>query len=176
MGAPDKNYLSIADGGVIGTRDLGVLTPPDNTYADTLKITSQSYDGVIRAKCIDGGHEDCIDINNRCHDIKIFADALYSGGDYVATIKGGCHDITLHGVIYRGGKTTDIDLGNWSDQSHDRTTGIRLDLTRADGSPVRVRLLDADPPKLIGGGPYKITRINPVLWWAYKLLKRIGIV
>ena len=175
MGTPDKNLLSIC-GEVIGARDLGGLTPPDATYADTLKITGGSHSGVITAAHINGGYEDCIDINNRCHDIEINAIKLSSGGSYVATIKGGSHDITLRGKIWKGGKTADIDLGNWSDQSNDRTTGIRLDLTRADGLPVRVRLINADAPRLIGGGPYQVKRLNPILWWFYKLLKRIHLV
>lgn len=171
----DKNHLSIC-GEVIGNRDLGGLTPPDGTYADTLKITGQSHSGVITAAHINGGYEDCIDINNRCHDIEIKAAKLHSGGQYVATIKGGSRNITLRGKIWRGGKTTDIDLGNWSDQCNDRTTGIRLDLARHDGSPVRVRLINADAPQLIGGGPYEVKRLNPILWWLYKLLKRLRIV
>jgi hypothetical protein len=172
MAAPDKNHLSIC-AEVIGERDLGTLTPPDATYADTLKITGGSHSGRITAARIDGGREDCIDINDRSHHIEINATALHSGGHYVATIKGGSHHITLRGKIGRPGATTDIDLGNWSDQSNDRTTAIRLDLTRADGSPVRVRLINADPPRLIGGGPYEIKRLNPLLWWCYKLLKHL---
>lgn len=175
MPAPDKNYLSIC-GEYIGTRKLGGLTPPDGSYADTLKITGGSHSGYIFAAHITGGTEDCIDINNRCRDIIIEVPKLRAGGSYVATIKGGSRNITLCGKIWVPGETTDIDLGNWSDQSNERTTGIRLALTRADGRPVRVRLINADAPALIGGGPYEIKRLNPILWWGYKLLKRLRLV
>lgn len=174
MAKPDKNFLSICSER-IGERDYVELHPPDDTYADTLKITGGNRDGRIFVIRIHGGYEDCIDINNHAENIAVHATEMHSGGKYIATIKGHSRNITLRGVIHAPGKSCDIEIGNWSDQCGADTGPVFLDLARADGKPVHVRLLAACNPIIIGGGPYKITRVPRILLRAYALLKFLHI-
>jgi hypothetical protein len=172
---PDKNHISICSE-IVGERAFGVLQPPDDSYADTLKITGGSRDGVIKIGVIFGGREDCLDVNNHAENIEVIAGEWRSGGKYVATIKGHSRRITLRGVSHRPGRVCDVEIGNWSDQCGRDTGPVFLDLTRADGRPVCVRLFAACNPILPGGGPYEIKRIPRVLLRGYALLKFLHLV
>lgn len=113
---------------------------------EALKITSQATDIEVRGKRILGGAEDCLDLNDRCRDIDVHFDEWAARGKYVVTCKGGCRGIRLSGTITSHGAETDVDLGNHSDQSAERTTAVRLNLATNDGSAVRVRVLHAHQP------------------------------
>lgn len=150
----DNNYYSIADqdGVILANETLpygGVMV---DDYDDILKL-SHATNTKILSCIIYGGKEDCIDLNRYCNNILIQDTILYPFGNYVCTIKGGTSNVTLKNIILKNrGKETDIDIGNWSDQSNELTTNIILDnVTCYDGSPVRVRVLWGTRPTVIGG-------------------------
>ena len=119
---------------------------PDMTHSDTIKVSGCSYLRVIVTGRLRGGVEDCLDVNNKSEHIEIHADEWESGGLFVATLKGGSKFIRLTGCIVKHGSEMDIDLGNWSDQSMERTRYVMLRLECLDA--VRYRVLHAWEPVL----------------------------
>ena len=97
---------------------------------------------------------------------------LYSGDAQAVTIKGGSQNIRLTNVAISGsGSEGDIVLGGWSDQSMSMTTGVVLEnVSKSDGSAVRVVLGKADKPTIIGGN-CKIDRWQSFLLKAYCFIK-----
>ena len=154
---PDVNLYSFNgphdNGRYVDWRDRDI----DGTgFADALKCStgltefSGSFGRVI------SGTEDAIDINNRCDGIVLHASAWVLRGKMGITIKGGSRNVSISGVIEGHGREADVDLGNWSDQSHEWVTNTRLNLRTTDGSPVRVRVLAAEKPIYApGSGPYE---------------------
>lgn len=175
MSTPDKNYRSYADAVRIRVEDE-VIYPPDHTYADALKLSNVS-NAEIKGCHIYGGKEDCIDINRGCQLISISKCDLIPAGKYAVTIKGGSRVVCLSDVIIHDhGAETDIDIGNWSDQSAELTTGVYLNnVTMVDGSPVRCRVLWGEAPT-VAGGNVKVTVVPRVLVWAWRWLRKLKIV
>lgn len=174
----DKNYYSIADqsdviiGGAVFPN--GEVNPLD--YSDIVKLSNAS--NITLKDCtIHGGKEDCIDMNRNCNSVIIENTFLESNGNYCITIKGGTKNVTIKNVtITNHGKETDIDLGNWSDQSSELTTNITLDnVVSEDGFPVKVRVLWADKPTVIGGN-VKVTVIPKCLVKVYRFLRKLKLV
>ncbi len=101
-----------------------------------------------------GGQEDVIDMNNDSSDILVENVRVHPNGKFGFTLKGGSKNIILRNVVFEThGSEVDIDLGNWSDQDKvNKTTLVRLEnVTSVDGKPVRVRVLFASNPEVIGG-------------------------
>lgn len=172
MSRADDNLESYAN-----QRDIVLAGGPlldGQDYDDALKF-SNCRGVVVRDRTILGGREDCIDINRGeylyLHDLN-----LHPKGKYAVTIKGGAKVVALTDILISGkGSEVDIDLGNWSDQSGDRVSGVSLTrVTRHDGTPVIVRVLHADMPLVIGGNVKVLDR----RWmaWFYRLGKRWGIL
>lgn len=158
---PDCNDQHMDDSLVTFGRQTST---PD--WQDTNKYTSRIHDFVHDVGNVFGGLEDCVDINNGASNGMITAAAFFPQGKYCATIKGGSHDIRLRGTLCGHGSEVDVDLGNISDQSDAKTTGITLDLVSADGTPINVRVLNADKPQLIEGtGPYRYAFPHPDKWY-----------
>ena len=174
----DKNYYSIADQDSVvlvnETLPYGGVAVDD--YNDILKL-SHATNTQILSSMIYGGTEDCIDMNRYCENILVQDTRLHPFGSYCCTIKGGTKNVILKNIVLGGhGKETDIDLGNWSDQSSELTTNITLDnVTCYDGSPVRVRVLWADPPTVIGGN-VKVTVIPKWMVAIYRFLRKFHLV
>jgi len=141
---PDDNFLSIPDEPFVGERFFTDLIPLSRN-ADTLKF-SNSQNGVIRGRRIVGGYEDCVDCNRGCANLDVHFDVWEPRGKAAITDKGGSRDNRFSGVIICPGTECEVDIGNWSDQSEKRTTGTRLNLRMADGSKVRVRVLNGWVP------------------------------
>jgi hypothetical protein len=127
------------------------------------------------------GDEDAADVNNECCGVGLEAKRWVLGGRLGFTAKGGSIGTTFSGEVEGQGKECDVDLGNWSDQSHKKTTGTFLNLWRADCSPIRVRVLNADEPRIEGGGPYvyvfpspKLGLLHPFFVWCFMTLRRWG--
>lgn len=152
------------------------------TYSDTLKF-SNTHDvtATVHGE-LAGGKEDCVDMN-RAHDCTVFAERWHPRGLFLATIKGGTTDYYLSGEVVAHGKEVDVDLGNWSDQSSAKTGAGMLDLRSHDGSPIVIRVLNAERPHLEpSSGPYRYAFPSPnlggflhktiVLGWL--LLRRLG--
>jgi hypothetical protein len=139
----------------------GLVQPP--THQDTLKFSGLvSFRGHFGT--VYGGTEDCADINNRCDNVRLHAAEWRPQGQYAFTVKGGCRNITLAGDLFGHGKTVDVDLGNWSDQSNEPTTAVTIDLYSQDDRPVIIRVLNADKPMVIGGA-HRYAFPHPDAWY-----------
>lgn len=163
----DNNLYSFYEtdsGRLIEFEVAGYRSNPPH-WSDTIKITSKCHLMSLRATTIYGGQEDCIDFNNQVGGIGVKAEYIPQG-KYVFTVKGGATGIELSGRIIGSGSEVDVDLGNWSDQCQWRTTGVVLDLSKPDGSPVTVRVLHADKPTEVAfSGPYKYVFPRPDAWY-----------
>jgi hypothetical protein len=171
---PDNNLISFNgphhNGLTVEHPDL-ILPTPQTT--DTLKFSTEltGFRGIFGR--VYSGTEDAVDINNRCHDIVLGFDTVVLGGKMGITIKGGSKNIgiTIRNLVGRG-QEVDVDIGNWSDQSHEPVTGVYLDIRRADGSPVTVRVINGEKPLLApGSGPYKF--IFPQPWIPLSLRAKV---
>lgn len=150
MSTPDHNlfsYTGPADNGrIIDDSSLTLATAsPSPEWQDTLKLTTGLSDFFLQVGTIYGGSEDCVDINGGAKRLVIVAQEWHSGGKYVATVKD-CQDVSLTGEIMIGGTVCDVDLGNYSQQGGTKVTGTHLNYHKADGSPIRVRVLNAEKP------------------------------
>ena len=171
MSDTDTNFLAYAD--TAGLRLSAIVADPaaegknPDDYDDVFKL-SHVTDFKVDGLTVRGGQqkENAIDMNRECVDVEIINARLEAGKQNAITIKGGCKNISLFGVtIERAGGHCDIELGNWSDQSWNKTTGVVLtNVVRLDGQPVRVRVGHADDP-VIAGGNVKI------LFWGSLYLK-----
>lgn len=150
MSRPDKNFLSIADTRQVGDQVFGELVPDADDYSDTLKF-SNAQNGTIRGERIVGGREDCVDCNRGCENLDIHFDSWEPRGKFVVTAKGGSADLRFSGTIERHAHEMDVDLGNGSDQSNERTKRVVLNMRMRDGSRVRVRVLNAWRPSFENG-------------------------
>lgn len=159
----DVNFRSIAD--TTGVDIIGEAICPSNptTYSDILKFSNArncSVDGSV----ICGGKEDCVDMNRNCRNIVIRNSTININGMQGFTIKGGCEYIELNSLVFRGNpKNVEIELGNYSEQSDEPPRAIFLtNLSREDGKPVRVRLLNCcECSVTVKGGNVKV--FKP--WW-----------
>lgn len=167
MNAPPDNNLISFNGphhNNLFVEHLEDILPNPKTN-DTLKFSTQLTNFKARFGRVYGGTEDAIDINNGCENIEIEADTVVLGGKMGITIKGGARNIriTIHNLI-GAGREVDVDLGNWSDQSHEPVQNVTLDITRLNGDPVRVRCINADRPWFApNSGPYVFLFPSPAI-------------
>ena len=175
----DKNYYSIADQDTVIVENTTFPEPgiDASEYSDIFKL-SHSKNVQVRNCVIYGGKEDCVDMNRECENILFENVTVHSGGKYCFTIKGGTKNVTLKNVIVDGhGTEMDIDLGNWSDQSSNLTTNIILDnVNSKSGEPVKVRVLWADKPTIVGGSNVKLMVIPRPLYAIYRFLRKYKLV
>lgn len=151
---PDRNFRSISD--VTGyTLEHELIDPRaqgiDPAGFDDLLKLSNARDVLVSHCAVRGGglqRENAIDLNRNCSGVVIRDCAVEAGRQNAITIKGGTKNTILQRVtIERPGGNCDIELGNFSDQSFERTTGTFISsVTRLDGQPVRVRCGHADWP------------------------------
>lgn len=182
----DKNYISLyesSNGQVVNydildpSRDLAFMSiPPAGIGSDTLKITADETKGLhpenitVRGKKIVGMNEDCCDEQKgRNNDVRF--DDWYSGGQYVCTIKGGTQGARRGGCIIKHGSVTDVDIGNYSDQDNNPTTGTRLNFTTKDGSAVKVRVNNGDDPIIENPTQRYEIKNNRFLYSIYRFFK-----
>jgi hypothetical protein len=152
---------------------------PGPEISDTIKCSTGLSGFIGRFARVHAGKEDALDVNNRCRDLNLVAQAWVLGGaKYGITVKGGSRNVTVEGAVEGRGQECDVDLGNGSDQSNEKTAGVKLNLWRVDGQPVRVRVLNADRPELFNG-PYKWVFPSPNIWFhsffvkAFLLFRRL---
>jgi hypothetical protein len=167
-----KSVCLAFDGGAVDGRGC----------ADALKFSTGLRDFDARFGTVFSGSEDAVDVNNGCSGIRIAADRYVLGGRMGITIKGGSTDVTVEGWLEGHGRECDVDIGNWSDQSHEPVRGVKLGLRKWDGSPVRVRVINGEQPAVLpGSGPYRF--VFPWPWlpgrrWLIRIfhqLRRIGL-
>lgn len=181
MSTPDRIFLAFGARKPLGTQVLDSLVP-QGVWEDTLKFSACEDGDVMVHGSVLGGLEDCVDVNNHCRRLTVHADLWMPQGQYLATIKGGSQNITLSGTVRGHGKTTDVDLGNISDQSDDLTGPVYLNLVHEAGDPIYVRRLNASDPVLLNGATQRYVISRP-LWgvtrglWArgYAVLKKLGL-
>lgn len=149
---------------------------PNGEHSDTIKFSNCSWIAVSVIGRLKGGREDCVDINNKSHHIAVVADEWESGGKYVATIKGESNDVHLEGRIVKHGSEMDIDLGNWSDQSNERTINVFLGFVCDD--TIHVRVLNAWAPIItVVGQSFQVHDTwKGIFIWVYRVLKKLHIV
>lgn len=167
MSLPDINLYSFNGPYYNGkTVDMaGTVVVPDSYISDTIKCSTSLTDFRLYLGAVHGGREDALDLNNRCSNVEIVAHqwVFDPGHSKIGfTIKGGCRNITIAGEV--SGDPL-VDIGNASDQSHDPTTGVVLNLRRTDGKPIRVRVLNGDEPTFAAGsGPYRFVFPWRIKW------------
>lgn len=169
-------FAAEADQTVIREINVGSVMPPlgpkgERIYSDALKIS-----GVRRLKVIcdvlDGRacQEDAVDINHS-EDVQLVVNQFHPGYTFAATIKGSSKNIELAvGRYYGNGRETGIDLGNFSDQGNEKTTGVKLAIRPEIGSKVKVRVLTADKPQLDVPANYDVEYCKVVTKWFYPLM------
>jgi hypothetical protein len=148
-------------------------------YSDAVKCSKvenfRGYFGEVRS-----GTEDAADVNNECRNVFLAARLWALSGKIGFTVKGGSKTTTLAGQVQGHGKSCDVEIGGWSDQSNDKTEDTRLNLWRADGAPIRIRLLHGDRPRVYGS-PHEyvfpspeLGFLHPVIVWFFMKLRRLG--
>lgn len=152
-------------------------------YNDILKFSRvENFSAVFGT--VHSGSEDAADLNNVCRNVSLEAKLWLLQGALGFTVKGGSENISLKGEVEGYGKETDVDLGSWSDQSHDKTKGVHLNLWRTDRrTPIRVRVLLAETPTFEpGSGPYeymfpspKLGILHPIIVYGFMTLRRWGL-
>jgi len=181
MAKPDRNFLSFADrrdehhdGLNVDPRVEG-KDPAD--FDDLLKISHCR--GLVFSNFVVQGagrqRENAIDLNRECSGVLLIGGTVEAGKQNAITIKGGCTNTILRRiVILRPAKKCDIELGNHSDQSAQRTTHTYLhDVTRSDGQRVRVTVGHADWPIATGDTQIERQYFRSYRLKAYLALKRI---
>ncbi len=135
--------------------------------ADEIKITDGVSDLQIQVGTVYSWRENCCDINNLARGIRVTAGKwVPNGGLYPFTVKGGASDIGIYGVLEGHGTECDVDAGNLSDQSSAWVTNWELGLTPTDGTPISIRCLRAEMPRLVSGtGPYRVLFPDPRAWY-----------
>jgi hypothetical protein len=170
----DNNYRSFSDQKDIKIVAEHIEPPQDGHWDDTLKFSH--CEGVnVSFSHIYGGSEDAIDMNRECRDVTIYRCNIFTRGAYGVTIKGGTNIVWLQNCIFHGEPKSgyDIDLGNWSDQSDGMTIDVGLEeVTHVTGRPVRVRVLWANRPIIVGGN-VKVTRIPLLFVRIYRFFRRL---
>lgn len=141
-------------------------------YTDAIKCTNHQSNIHARLGTVYSGTENCVDINNGASDIWLNADLwVANGGKYPFTIKGGATNVRIYGRLEGHGKECDVDAGNQSDQSREWVRDWELGLTSTDGSPIKVRCLAAETPRLVSGtGPYVFLFPDSRKWYHCKAL------
>ncbi len=147
--------------------------------SDAFKLSNTAYlhIGTLYVRFIPGCsvRENAVDMNRGCHDIWIERMILDEGAQNALTIKGGCRNITIDHLTVLKSKASrghcELELGNHSDQSFDRTTGVKIGAVEcSDGSAFRYRVGHADPP-VIGEGRVSYQQFASWLVTAYVWIK-----
>lgn len=181
----DRNFFSIsrnkftvdADGPnpheVTELPSYNIFRPLDGAknYSDILKFSDQQGFTLIGCQ-VDQGKEDSVDINNFCREITLDGKfGIGGGGNQVITIKGGCDTVWVTGTSY-GNR---IEIGNWSDQTYNKSKNIVLNIASANGQPIKVYIGRAENVSCQGNckkdtfGSLKIT----AYWWFKWIIRRI---
>ncbi len=151
---------------------LGTIDCPP-TFQDALKISGARF---VDVECdyISGGTEDCVDINHS-DSVTLYNKSFVPKGRYVATIKGGSTNIlVMFSDVIGKPKYVDFDIGNWSDQSANRTSGVTITSQQPQSRQYTVRQLHARKPTL--HGDFKVSSwASPYFYTVYSTLKKLGL-
>jgi hypothetical protein len=186
MTKPDNNYLSVADVSDKHLKNCFICPKAEGLdcadFDDILKF-SHAENCSIQNSVISGmgvNRENAIDMNRLCSNVSVVDCKIVSGKQNAITIKGGCKSIIIKNcVIVPGAGNCDIDLGNFSNQSQSAVIGVGIiNVTRSDGNPVRVRVINSEIP-YVSGGNVVITRPfwgRFPIWNIYSFMRSKGLI
>jgi len=176
MSRKDKNYKSYADVSDMEILDQEICPHEPLEYSDILKF-SNAQNMLAKNLKVCGGKEDVIDINRKCNNILIINCLLSGNGKYIFTIKDSTNITIKDCVIDRAGKDFDIEIGNYSTTGSTKVINVVLDnVTRTDGKPIKVNVLNGNKPVLVNGTKAKITVVWPIFWKIYFFLRGKNII
>ncbi len=128
---------------------------PGTDWASAIKVSDRVHDLTVTAMSAPGGHDAVVDINNGASHVEVRLEEAIPQGHFAATIKGGATDVYLKiEKLLTRGRVCDVCLDDWSDQSHEPTRRVELNVIAADGKPVRVIAFKGRPTFTKGSGPY----------------------
>jgi hypothetical protein len=158
----------------VGPQDNGLTVdaaewqaPLDPLEYDDLVKCSNCAGLVISGLTIPAGREDSIDcVRGSNYTVQ---NCTVHGS---VTIKGAINGLTLYGSVVSG----TIELGqydNYWEPGRDPTQNVSiLDCTSPDGSPIRVKVWDAEVP-FVRNTNVKITKVPKWVWLPYFLFRRL---
>lgn len=170
----DTNFRSYSDENEVRIVGEDIVPTDGVDWDDTLKFSHCTNSNVSFCTIL-GSSEDAVDMNRECENITLFENHIFTKGAYGVTIKGGSRTVCLQKCVFHGEPKSgyDIDLGNWSDQSDKLTVDVGLeDVTHVSGRPVRVRVLWAKKPIIVGGN-VKVTTTPRFLVAIYRFFRRL---
>ena len=167
-GTADTNWRSygpIDDGTTVDAASWQAPLDPEN-WDDLVKcsnVTGLTISGLT----IPASREDSIDcVRGSNYTVQ----NCTVGGS--VTVKGAINGFTLYGSVVSG----TIELGqydNYWKPGRALTQNISiLDCTSPDGSPIRVKVWDAEVP-FVRNTNVKITKVPKIIWWPYFLFRRL---
>ena len=169
----DKNYKSFAGENGILINSWENPTNP-STYSDVMKF-SNCTNVVVSGVEIHGGKEDCIDAvrgaNYQFSDLTLVP--LANG----VTLKGSIDGCILKDIkITKAGKDYTIEIGQYDNYwyfGRKPTRNIKINnVSMVDGSPVNVRLWDAETPTITSSN-VKLTKVPKIIWIWYFIVRAI---
>jgi hypothetical protein len=161
-----RSYVGPADNGLtVDTVEWQAPLDPEN-WDDLLKC-SNCTGLTISGLTIPASREDSIDcVRGSNYTVQ---NCTVHGS---VTIKGAINGLTLYGSVVSG----TIELGqydNYWEPGRAPTQNVSiLDCTSPDGSPIRVKLWDAEMP-LVQNTNVKVTQIPKWIWWPYFIFRRL---
>jgi len=168
-GTSDTNWRSY-----VGPNDDGLTVdsaewqaPLDSENWDDLVKCSNCTGLTISGLTIPAGREDSIDcVRGSNYTVQ---NCTVHGS---VTIKGAINGLTLYGSVVSG----TIELGqydNYWEPGRAPTQNVSiLDCTSPDGSPIRVKVWDAEVP-FVRNTNLKITKVPKWVWFPYFLFRRL---
>jgi hypothetical protein len=168
-GMADVNWRSY-----VGPKDNGLTVdstewqaPLDPENWDDLVKCSNCTGLTISGLTIPAGREDSIDcVRGSNYTVQ---NCTVRGS---VTIKGAINGLTLYGSVVSG----TIELGqydNYWEPGRAPTQNVSiLDCTSPDGSPIRVKVWDAEVP-FVRNTNVKITKVPKWIWFPYFLFRRL---
>lgn len=169
----DVNLFSVTSEHDCSAVMPGDLIADPRIYDDALKV-SGAKDVDITVHRASGGREDVVDVNNKAEAVMIQIDEAVVAGKYLATIKGGSDGVYLSigRVITVPGKRPVIEVGNWSDQSNEKTKNVTVVIYDSD-QPILVRVLNGFRPWLCGNVEYRYLFPHPDAWYHDIVVKAV---
>jgi hypothetical protein len=170
----DKNFHSIYEQD--GYTDVEPETLNPVGIDDTLKV-GKSSDVTIANKTVMNSGEDCVDLV-RVHNSWFLHLTLWPFGRCGITVKGASTDIDFAALKFeRHGRECDIEIGQFDNYWYPgRSPTVGVDAYgpgMVDGTPVRVRLWDAEVNEcnfLFDSG-VEIDRVPKWIWYPYFLFR-----
>lgn len=144
MSTPDINYPPGEFANADGLAVTGLTLAPPNSgagFADILKLSRVTNSRFTGCFIIAGAQsENALDLNNGSSGNVFAGLKLDAGAECAIIVKGGSQDNRFSDVlITRAGGHSDVYLGDYSDQSKEKSSGNRFDnVRRLDDQPVRV--------------------------------------